>query len=91
VDRGNRRSITELDEMLPEFKLVDIFILTAILRALGVKTGSDETQDECVTSRKRCSYNTLILRVSILISTGAIDLRGKIKKQSATNGKTPSF
>jgi len=40
VDRGSRRFITELHETLPEFKLVDIFILFAILGALGVKTGS---------------------------------------------------
>jgi len=75
VDRRNRRSITELNVTLPEFKLVDIFILFAILRALGVKTGSAETQGERETSRHRSSYNTLILRVSISIPTGAIDLR----------------
>jgi hypothetical protein len=88
VDRGSRRFITELRETLPEFKLVDIFILFAILRASGVKTGSAETQGEHETSRLCCSYSTLVLRVSISIPTGAIDLKGKIIEQNGSNTTT---
>jgi hypothetical protein len=90
VDKGSRRFITELHETFPEFKLVDILILFAILKALGVKTGSAETQGERETSRHRCLYNTLILRVLISIPTGAIDLRGKIIEQNGTNVTTIS-